>query len=368
MSISLVIADFISLTLVIYVLTRLNENRALTKSVRQIFWKIGAVLILALVMDQVWEQVYENSQQTKEAAFLLNALACLEFFCIPITFFLLIGFHREKRDAGDRAAAACTAGLGALYLLNMRFPIVFIHNEKLEMENTPLTGPIYLFSLALLSCILVHDFLMSFDVDRENRTLILFVIIIAGLGYLDCWALYDVVAVWECLSIVYLFLYLAVARLYDKTDPVTELPNRNAFQSAFDRTENRKIVLASFDLNHLKNFNDENGHQTGDAYLLAFAGTMQKLLSSCGKLYRTGGDEFVLLSFGSEETLRHTILDARSRGMCLPEYGSYPLDFAFGIATRRPGESNRELFARADAAMYEDKKQVEGSSVRNISS
>ena len=71
--------------------------------------------------------------------------------------------------------------------------------------------------------------------DFEDQVLAGFVLLIAALGGGGCYYNGDVVAVWECLSIVYLLLYLALERLFDKTDQVTGMPNRNAFTLAYFR-------------------------------------------------------------------------------------------------------------------------------------
>lgn len=123
-------------------------------------------------------------------------------------------------------------------------------------------------------------------------------------------------------------------------------------------------VLVSFDLNHLKKFNDNSGHKTGDQYLRAFAQTVQKQLSSYGKLYRVGGDEFCLTSYDDPELLRASLDKLSGMERCDPAFGDFPMDFAWGIAFRQPDESNEDLYERADAIMYENKRRTENDNPR----
>ncbi len=79
------------------------------------------------------------------------------------------------------------------------------------------------------------------------------------------------------------------------TDILTSLRNRHAFErdlKAFSESEDATKIIVTFDLNNLKYFNDNMGHQTGDNYLIWFAELAQKYLSEYGNCYRVGGDEF----------------------------------------------------------------------------
>lgn len=356
----IITADLISLMLVIYVFVRLYENRSLKRDVKRRFVRIGWCLITSFAMDEIWELIYLYQQSNAQNALYLNATASLQAVLIPVILCNLIGFHKRHRDRGDRIAYAASCALILLDLLNIRFPIVFVHTTEFYMINTPFTIWIYLGTLALVCYILIHDFLFSFDVDRESVTMLVFVLIIAGLGLFACYASQDIVAVWECISIAYLFLYLTVSRLYDKTDPITGLPNRNTFTRDYFLTDPGQVTLVSFDLNHLKQYNDSFGHTSGDSYLRAFARSMKRRLGPYGKLYRTGGDEFCMISKDEEQELQDVITAIRRDGRCDPQYGDYPLDFAFGVAKRREGETTEELYNRSDAIMYRDKKDIEG--------
>ena len=159
-------------------------------------------------------------------------------------------------------------------------------------------------------------------------------------------------------NIAYLLLYFAVVRLNDKTDPVTGLPNRNAFNTVFFHRQKPCRTIVFFDLNHLKQYNDTYGHSTGDSYLRAFALTMQEKLTSYGKLYRTGGDEFCFLSDHKAEELKKILDQIRKNGRSNPLYGDYPLDFAFGVSEKKTDETNEALYMRADSLMYLDKRRM----------
>jgi diguanylate cyclase (GGDEF)-like protein len=76
------------------------------------------------------------------------------------------------------------------------------------------------------------------------------------------------------------------------TDALTKLGNRFALDMDFDKLYGSGI-LAIWDVNGLKQVNDQKGHLAGDAYLLEFVAAFQS--QSNAKFYRVGGDEFVSL-------------------------------------------------------------------------
>ncbi len=58
---------------------------------------------------------------------------------------------------------------------------------------------------------------------------------------------------------------------------------------------NTEWVYISLDLNGLKKANDTLGHSAGDELICAASNCMKFAFASYGKIYRIGGDEFVVL-------------------------------------------------------------------------
>lgn len=77
-------------------------------------------------------------------------------------------------------------------------------------------------------------------------------------------------------------------------DPLTEIPNRRAFNSAFETIGHEKSSLAILDIDHFKLVNDQYSHMVGDAVLRRIAQLLRTI--DGGMLpYRIGGEEFGLL-------------------------------------------------------------------------
>jgi len=85
------------------------------------------------------------------------------------------------------------------------------------------------------------------------------------------------------------------------SDYLTKLPNRRGFTVLFDaalaraKRNKQPLALVLFDVDHFKQFNDQYGHEAGDAVLVEIARTAQQNLREQDTVGRWGGEEFALL-------------------------------------------------------------------------
>lgn len=80
------------------------------------------------------------------------------------------------------------------------------------------------------------------------------------------------------------------------TDALTGCLNRHAYETDINKLDLKKEwVYISLDLNSLKHINDTYGHDVGDEMICAVAACMMASFGEFGKVYRIGGDEFVVI-------------------------------------------------------------------------
>ena len=141
-----------------------------------------------------------------------------------------------------------------------------------------------------------------------------------------------------------------------RTDELTELPNRRAWEEQLPREVRRAdrtrapLSVAMLDLDHFKLFNDSHGHQSGDRLLQEVARAWVKELRPADVLCAVGGEEFALalpdcrLEEAVEviERLRASIPGGQT---C-----------SAGVADWNGSESASELVGRADLALYDAKR------------
>lgn len=147
------------------------------------------------------------------------------------------------------------------------------------------------------------------------------------------------------------------------TDELTGFLNRRAYEEALDELTAEGLrddfVYVSVDVNGLKVTNDTLGHQAGDELLRGAADTMRHCLAGFGRVYRTGGDEFVALLNAEPQKLEEIIRDFNEAIQQWKGQFVESMAVSVGYATRSefPSGTLDELAGIADQRMYEAKSR-----------
>ena len=118
------------------------------------------------------------------------------------------------------------------------------------------------------------------------------------------------------------------------------------------------FAVAVFDLNGLKKINDTLGHAAGDSYIRAGSAAICTAFHH-SPVYRIGGDEFAAILSTSDYDNRAELI-ARFRAENAARAASGGVVVAAGLSEYYPGIDTRfqDVFDRADAEMYENKKAL----------
>ena len=154
-------------------------------------------------------------------------------------------------------------------------------------------------------------------------------------------------------------------------DPLTDLPNRAAFNDHIVETFQRAstgggdFAVLCIDLDRFKEINDVYGHAAGDRCLAEIG---RRIASACDGAFlaRLGGDEFMIVSFGGKQPAAaeelcgrlSAILDAP---VCIDQHeiqGSLTIGAAL---YPQDGADVNTLVANAEAALYRAKAEQRGT-------
>lgn len=161
----------------------------------------------------------------------------------------------------------------------------------------------------------------------------------------------------------YIELEIAHQRLLTESlkDTLTGVFNRHAFTEGMGLENARGSfgAIALFDLDNLKQVNDSAGHAAGDALLRHFVEVLRASLRPSDKLYRWGGDEFLLvMPRATADNAMERITGVLAIAPTLQQNKiELELSVSVGCADYVSGAQMESAINKADELMYEQKRQ-----------
>ena len=149
-------------------------------------------------------------------------------------------------------------------------------------------------------------------------------------------------------------------------DGLTGLENRMSFSEYEKEMKLRTdglVYIIQLDINYLKKVNDTYGHSAGDKHIIAAANIIRNVFGEYGRIFRTGGDEFIVtMESSSVMNLGKVYRECERRFKDeIEEYNKkenppVKLSIAYGMGELRCGKDNPEdIEKKADERMYENK-------------
>ena len=170
-------------------------------------------------------------------------------------------------------------------------------------------------------------------------------------------------------------LMSAVTKLehLSQTDSLTGLANRREILSQLSdeiaRMERgqKASTLVYVDLNKFKEINDKYGHKVGDNALVEFSQQMKSMLRDSDRFGRIGGDEFVILLYGTDDKETEIFFERIAQHdftLNVNNTSVVPITFSVGWVTWSAETSTvEEWLDKADEVMYEKKHNLQGQVV-----
>lgn len=136
-------------------------------------------------------------------------------------------------------------------------------------------------------------------------------------------------------------------------DGLTSLYNRNKYIQVLTECRhhsNENVGVAYLDLNGLKKINDQGGHEAGDVLICEAAQILQQIYPE--NTYRVGGDEFVILALGMEQSIFE-----KKICMLREQMARQNISISLGALWKENCGDLEMLLKDADKYMYEEKKK-----------
>lgn len=249
---------------------------------------------------------------------------------------------------------------------NSGMPLIFIFGVVLVCLMSKWIARIVLLVLTLIEdilCMFVGHFFSEWVVPLEGE----------DAGFYDLFQTFIYVGIGLSIVVVlYLSTYDRQRKLLEKqreelykrvnNDELTGLYNRHAYYDESNTTVaagyDDELTIVTMDVNGLKKINDTYGHAEGDKYIKKAADTIASAYSRYGKIFRTGGDEFVAILHCKKEEYKELLKNLQEEIDMANAKDGGELAIAIGTVIWREHKdlSFEELEKLADKRMYENKR------------
>lgn len=169
---------------------------------------------------------------------------------------------------------------------------------------------------------------------------------------------------------LYLKLQAENISLHEKsiTDGLTGLHNRASYDdhmkvqlSITKRDKNKKLSLIVLDLDKFKNVNDTYGHAMGDMVLKNCAKYLDKNSRDSDIACRFGGEELILVLPNTDINQAKIVAEKIRKGLESYQYTAedgtkFKVTGSFGVAEYHENDTEKDIFEKADKALYEAKR------------
>ena len=157
-------------------------------------------------------------------------------------------------------------------------------------------------------------------------------------------------------------------------DALTKAFNRRALENYLEKLTKkgslkRELHLLMIDIDNFKQINDKYGHVAGDKILVFIAHTLKKTLRDGDKVFRYGGEEFVVIlnRIDTQNCIKiaNRILQLISTNKLVYKNDTIQVTVSAGGTKFIPGDTPESILERADKALYEAKKAGKNKFISN---
>ena len=225
-------------------------------------------------------------------------------------------------------------------------------------ENRFFRGPLGYMPFIIYGLYLVYFVFMLYraglTVYREDRLVAAYMTLTTFLLIVMPLILHEDFDRWSSTTIIVdiVIYYIFILHQMTKRDPLTKLLNRQSYYRDMENLREKITAMILLDMNGLKTVNDEQGHLAGDQALTAIADAMIRSIGGGQRVYRIGGDEFVVFCMRLPEEKVLAMIGKIRAALQKTAYSC-----SIGYVMVRPEDDMENVYIEADKKMYQDKQK-----------
>ncbi|MCI2069599.1 MAG: GGDEF domain-containing protein [Bacilli bacterium] len=345
-----------------------NRNLLINKEKTKYYTWLAGLISMELILEMVFMAI--DTPSTSQVYIVINRIDnFLGFSLLPFVPAVFISVRRnynKKLNLWTFIPACCNI---IFLIFNLFFGFIY----KVDNNNNYVRGSWYYLESGILGLYIAWlaigeiRYLLKQNIDRSD-VLLMSTIYLFPIGGGVIQAVFErCYVMWPSIALAAILYYLFMREKENKVDRLTGTFNRACFIKKMDYLNKRmertysSLLVAVFDINHFKQINDECGHLNGDETLRKVGETLSSSFKNDATIYRTGGDEFCLISTDMEqEEFKAILMDVNKKISLLSPSSLLPLHLAVGYAIMNDDDrlDVYRTYKRADEAMYIDKSSA----------
>lgn len=352
-----------------------HENSWIPKPDKRLFYLTYGIIACSALAEWVGLQLVGNENLPK---WVLALVKCLDYSLTPMAGGAIVGQMKLHNRWNTLLIGVLVANV-AFQALTCFSGGMLVINDLNYYTHGPLY-PIYIGVYLLVIALMGIEFLIYGKAyRRQNRASLYSVLILVVVGISIQEMLggeFRTAYIVQTMGASLMFIHYAefyqmsaddhIKKQQDQImqDALSGVLSRHAYSKAlmeYDAMERLPEDFAAFtiDINGLKSVNDNLGHDAGDELIIGAARCIEKVVGDGGQCYRTGGDEFVVLTRADRERAEAVLTRlARETGAWSGSaVKTLSLSAGYALASEHEELTVEKLVREADKAMYAAKAE-----------
>lgn len=333
----------------------LATDQLLTRREKNLFlMELG---IVGLMLLSTWVDRCVSAVTVGEWWRLRFFTSAMQFAAAPLSPMILLWIYRRNQLIRMGWRQCLPAIITAMLSMSSFWTGLVL---RVEPGNIYSRGPLFL--LPFLTSAIYAVFIL-YAVSRQEthgRRLETIFLLCAGAAIAGACTLEIVFVIrymiWSTTAVMLLTYYLLITMIKVLFDVQTGVYSRLAYKKRLESIKDgQPVTLAMIDMNGLKRINDCYGHSTGDQAIVCVSRALSSILVRGKKLYRYGGDEFVIVvnrwcGKELEQGLEQIASDCG-------KVNGITISFAYGVVEYRGGDLQM-VTEEVDRLMYINKTEM----------
>lgn len=359
-SISTDVLGIIALCFTIYLAER---NNVIGRYKTKIYLCASAVTIILLILE-----ITTISLETLNSSDLLTLnkiVNIIGFSLSPSVPYIFILFVKEKIDRNSIILAIPLAINALISVLSYKTGWFFFFNNQNQYVRGNFFYVTTILSIIYYVLLTINLAKNNLEFDNDDKMFLIFLFTIPIFSTILQNIFYGLYIIWGSVALTLLLFYIFLRELQFKYDIISGIKNREIFEKEIERYQRHhdNVIIIMFDLNDLKNINDNLGHKSGDNAIYNAAKILKQSFANIGESYRIGGDEFcVICSDVTSEIVENALEGLEKLSKHFNKKNNVKIIFAYGYSLyiKNQSASIYDTLMQADKAMYEHKAKLKG--------